>query len=133
MSSPAAHPNLLDLTQETAVRGSQPTTFFEDEWRNPVYVQDFVRLVGGLLDGAVQLPYQEGPAAAVAVAAAAGAAAAEGAAATGSSGGQEGPGAGGGAAVGGGGRTREGCCVFNFGGPERMSRVDMARRVRGLS
>lgn len=22
------------------------------------------------------------------------------------------------------------CCVFNFGGPERLSRVDMARRVR---
>ncbi|EFJ49277.1 hypothetical protein VOLCADRAFT_43537, partial [Volvox carteri f. nagariensis] len=58
----------------SAVRGSQPTAFFEDEWRSPIYVRDLERLVTRLL-----APWQHR--------------------------------------------------IFNVGGPERLSRVDMARQV----
>ncbi|GLC50559.1 hypothetical protein PLESTB_000393200 [Pleodorina starrii] len=81
----------------SAVRGAQPTTFFDDEWRSPVYVRDLERLVGRLITTAAE--------------AAAGEARAAGA---GPGGPADGP-----------WRHR----VFNAGGPERLSRADMARQV----
>jgi len=68
---------------EGALRKGDPTTFFDDEWRCPVFVRDFVTAIEALVE-----------------------------------------------------RADGNVHTYNFGGPERLSRVDMARavaRVRGLS
>ncbi|PNH09865.1 hypothetical protein TSOC_003465 [Tetrabaena socialis] len=86
--------------QASAVAGDKPTTFFDDEWRNPVYVRDLERLVR-LLIQLDQGRRAGGPAAeGEQLQAAAAAAAAP--------------------------RQHR---VYNAGGPERLSRVDMARQV----
>lgn len=62
---------------DEALRSKQPTIFFEDEWRCPIYVQDIVEICRRLVDRSI------------------------------------------------GGRCPYG--TFNMGGPQRLSRVDMAR------
>ena len=64
---------------EGALRKGEPTSFFDDEWRCPVYVGDFARAIEAIAGGR--------------------------------------------------GVARGGFEVYNFGGPERLSRVDMARAV----
>ncbi|KXZ50950.1 hypothetical protein GPECTOR_14g196 [Gonium pectorale] len=89
--------------QADAVRGCSPTTFFSDEWRSPVYVRDLCGLVEGLVRGAAAGPAGDAGTAAAAAA---------------------GPGAGAGEAA-----LVPRHRVYNAGGPERLSRADMARQV----
>ncbi|GLI64946.1 hypothetical protein VaNZ11_008348, partial [Volvox africanus] len=94
----------------SAVRGGSPTTFFDDEWRSPVYVGDLERLVRRLIEANACVKIHKST---TADAARVTAVLADGAA-----GSHQAP-------TGITWRHR----VFNTGGPERLSRVDMARQV----
>lgn len=105
-----------------ALQEGKPVTFFHDEFRNPVYVRDIVRVAARLCE----LAGQAGPAAG------------SSGTADGSSGTGDGCSAGGTAQQAGGqceaGAAGDGTAavfgrVFNMGGPDRLSRVDMAHKV----
>lgn len=96
------------------MRGSQPATFFSDEWRNPVYVRDLQRLVKLLIAQSTE-PEAEATGTE---------AAAKGGAEAGTAPQLEQGG------LGSAHQPRRIPRVLNTGGPERLSRVDMARQVR---
>ena len=73
------------MHQEKSVKEGNPTTFFNDEFRSPVFVDDIVDIVKRLLD--LGLGTKSGPSPPLGT-------------------------------------------TLNMGGPERLSRVDMAYKVR---
>ncbi|GIL76181.1 hypothetical protein Vretimale_5792 [Volvox reticuliferus] len=94
----------------SAVRGGALTTFFDDEWRSPVYIRDLERLVSRLIEANAALETRKpttSDAAGVTAAPTDGVPGSENALF----------------------RVAWRQRVFNTGGPERLSRVDMARQV----
>jgi dTDP-4-dehydrorhamnose reductase len=129
---PVPRPLFAQFCAKVAREGA-PVTFFEDEWRSAVFVDDIVgavlRMLGGIAAAADAADAADEAAAAAAAAAAASAgdggdaAAAAAAAASAAAARLTSPAA-------------AGACAwplplpaYNMGGPERLSRVDMARLV----